>query len=689
MRSVFSFSAACAAASFSSFVLHAAEPVDDLDEVVVTATLRPEALDSLPASVTVIGGDDVRGTGAQHFGEVLGQIPNVTFAGGTARPRYFQIRGIGELEQYEGAPNPSVGMVIDDVDFSGIGMPANLFDIERIEVLRGPQGTAYGANALAGLINVVSQAPRPEDGLTARAEATVGNYGARGGGVVLNDPLGDSAAWRLAAHAFKGDGYRRNAFLGRDDTNGFDEALVRARLRAEPVAGLEVNLTALYADIDDGYDAWAIDNTRITQSDRPGTDAQISRALALRLDYDLAGGPHLRSVTTHADSDIRYSFDGDWGNNPFWGENAPYDFFEDTRRARRTWSQELRLSSATDAQLGWVAGAYLLRLTERNHLLDLYNGDVSRLLDSDFAATSVALYGQLEKRFGAWTASAGLRSERRTARYQDNAPQRLSPEDTMLGGHVSLRRELNDRADVYATLSRGYKAGGFNLSSAVPAERRLYDPEYLWNVEAGINLRSADRTVDFRGTVFTMRRTDQQVSTSFQSDPADPLTFVFYTDNAARGENTGVEGQFGWRPVDALRLGASVGLLRARFLDYQVGAEDRSQVEPPHSPSWTYGVDAEWRSPRGPFARIEMNGLDSYAFSASHDQRSNAYHLVNARIGYEHDALNVSVWTRNLFDRAYATRGFFFGNEPPDFAPKRYIANGDPREVGVTVSLQF
>ncbi|RYG79479.1 TonB-dependent receptor, partial [bacterium] len=241
----------------------------------------------------------------------------------------------------------------------------------------------------------------------------------------------------------------------------------------------------------------------------------------------------------------------------------------------------------------------------------------------------------------------------------------------------------------YATVSRGYKAGGFNTSTAVPPDRRLYEPEYLWNVEAGVNVHSADRSLEFRGAVFTMRRSDQQVSTSSQSDPADPLTFVFYTDNAARGENTGLEGEFGWRPVDSLRFGANLGLLRARFLDYRVGGEDLSGVEPPHSPSWTYGLNAEWRSARGLFARAELNGVDAFAFSASHDQRSSAYHLVNARIGYERDRVSVSVWSRNLLDRRYATRGFFFGNEPPDFAPKRYVANGDPRQVGATLSVQF
>src|ERR1700736_450 len=135
---------------------------DSLEEIVVTAALRSTSVADLPQSVTVLDRDTLRGAGVQHFEDVLGLIPNLNWAAGTSRPRFFQLRGIGEVEQYQGAPNPSVGFLIDDIDFSGVGMPATLFDTQQIEVLRGPQGTAYGANALAGLISVRTADPGSE-----------------------------------------------------------------------------------------------------------------------------------------------------------------------------------------------------------------------------------------------------------------------------------------------------------------------------------------------------------------------------------------------------------------------------------------------------------------------------------------------------------------------------------------------
>src|SRR5271167_3312380 len=135
---------------------------DTLDEIVVTATLRSTSVADLPQSVTVIDREALQAAGLQHFEDVLGLIPDLNWAAGTSRPRFFQLRGIGEVEQYQGAPNPSVGFLIDDIDFSGVGMPATLFDTQQIEVLRGPQGTTYGANALAGLISVRSEEPGTE-----------------------------------------------------------------------------------------------------------------------------------------------------------------------------------------------------------------------------------------------------------------------------------------------------------------------------------------------------------------------------------------------------------------------------------------------------------------------------------------------------------------------------------------------
>ncbi len=159
--------------AFLSFSFASALADEVLEEIIVTADFRERTARELPLSISVLDRETISAAAVQHFEELVFSVPNMNLSGDGHRARYFQIRGVGELEQYEGAPNPSIGFLIDDIDFSGIGTIATLFDVQQIEVLRGPQGTRYGANALGGLIYVQSAEPTSEwDGV---AQVSAGN----------------------------------------------------------------------------------------------------------------------------------------------------------------------------------------------------------------------------------------------------------------------------------------------------------------------------------------------------------------------------------------------------------------------------------------------------------------------------------------------------------------------------------
>jgi outer membrane receptor protein involved in Fe transport len=667
-----------------------------LDEVVVTAELRDRDLADLPTSATVIESQTLQAAGVQHLQDVLALVPNLNWSAGTSRPRYFQLRGIGELSQWQGAPNPSVGFLIDGIDFSGVGMPATLSDVERIEVLRGPQGTAYGANALAGLIAVNTRAPSRD--ASANADVTLGDFDTRGATGVIGGPIGDGeTAWRLVAGKYRSDGFRHNSFLGRDDTNGYDESSARLRLHAEPFDHVRADVTAMYADLDNGYDAFSIDNSRTTLSDKPGQDTQIARALGLRLDYDAASFDVIGRFS-YAKSRSVYSFDGDWGNDDSWGGNSPYDYFQRFDRERRTLSADVRVVSresvAGGGAFAWLAGVYSLRTDEDAQQHDVWRdrlfGDGTDAFASDYRATNLAAYGELEWRLGASNVLAvGARGERRAASYGDTDGARFSPDETMVGGSLSLRREFGARRTGYVTLSRGYKAGGFNIGGDVPAYKRTFDGETLHNLEAGYRWAS-DRDA-LRGDIalFYMRREDQQVPTGEQLVPGDPLTFVLYTDNAASGENYGVEGTLQWRLSTVLLIDARAALLRAKYLDYRFGDVDLGGREQAHAPEYQYDLGVEYRGATGFFARVDFAGQDDFYFDETNGVRSPARVLTNLKAGYSGNHWRAEVWVRNLFDEYYSQRGFWFGNEPPDFTPTRYVQAGDPRHAGVTVAYTF
>ncbi|MCX7552506.1 TonB-dependent receptor [Marinicella sp. S1101] len=674
---------------------------EQLTDLTVTADLRDDTTSrDVATSLTVLDETTLSQAGVQHFEDVMGLIPNINWAGSTSRPRYFQIRGIGERSQYEGAPNPSVGFIIDDMDFTAIGGAATLFDLQQIEVLRGPQGTRYGANALAGLIYVRSQDPSFDQAY--HLETTLGDNGTYAAGFSATGALGSTnggdserAAYRFAIHQYNSDGFRYNDFFNTDDTDGKDEFMSRAKLRFDVSDAWQMNLNLLLVDINNGFDKWNPENTFTTHSDDLGIDDQRSVGFSMKHQFTAANAFDLVSITAYTDSDIQYFFDGDWGNDDYWGEFAPYDYTSNNDRERSNFTQEFRLLSKPDAAIfnqstDWLVGVYLAELDEDNQIDEFFNDEVFRQINSNFEATNWAVFGQLDSQLNENTVlTTGLRFEQRSSDYVDSNGLNLSPTDDMWGGQLSMNHSLNAQQNIYATISRGYKAGGFNLSISLPESRRAYDPEYLINYEVGLKSLLLDYRLNLNISAFYSERRDMQVSTSVQEDPTDPLTFVFFTGNAAEGENLGLEMDWQYQINRNWTFHGALGLLDATFSDYVTTDVDLTGREQAHAPDYTYNIGLTYQGDTGWFARADLNGADEFYFSDSHDQIAPSRNLLNLKLGYQADNWAVYAWGRNVTDDEYAVRGFFFGLEPPNFEDKLYQHLGDPQHFGVTAHFDF
>ena len=667
-------------------------PAQAIDEIIVSADFRDRSSADVPASITVFGGEEIEQRAVQHFEELVYSVPNLNWSGDGNRARYFQIRGAGELEQYQGAPNPSVGFLIDDIDLSGIGSVATLFDMQQIEVLRGPQGTRYGANALAGLIYMQSTAPTAEWGGKVQVMAADDDALAAGfavGGALSSD---DSLLFRLSAHQHQSNGFRNNPYLGKQDSNGRDETTARGRLRWHAGEDWQVDLAVLFADVDNGYDAFALDNSYTVLSDKPGKDAQETTGASLRVDYSGWETVTFTSITAVADSDIEFSYDADWGNADSWAP-VTYDYISISDRQRSTLSQEFRFVGTQ-----WLAGVYAMRLQDDLDTFDWgdyydpfydFADSLNSTFFSDYEATNVAAFGQYDFSLSVATQlSVGLRVERRATDYADSSGLLADPSETMSGGEISLSHEHSSNLGSFVTLSKGYKAGGFNLG-VVPPERRVFDAEEMWNIEAGIKSSWAENSLQVNASIFYAQRVDQQVRTSFQIDPGDPTSFVFFTDNAAKGKTLGLEADLRWLVNESWDLYATLGLLDAEFEEFVTPQVDLSGRQQAHAPETSLALGGRYSHPSGLFARVDFSARSDFYFDVSHDQKSQSYELANARVGFESGSWAVQLWARNLFDEDYTVRGFYFGNEPPDFPPELYTRFGDPRQVGVTFDLEF
>lgn len=671
-----------------------------ISEVIVTADFRPLSLQQSPLSVTVLGEDAIEARAAQHLEELLGMAPNVNFSSGASRARFYQIRGIGERSEYAQAINPSVGLLIDGVDFSGLGTVASSFDLEQIEILRGPQGTRYGANALAGMINIISRAPEDEFG--AELEATVADYNSRGLGVALNAPLIEER-WlsRLSLQQYRSDGFIKNAYLDRKNTNNRDEFNGRLRSRVLVSDDLTIDFSWLHADYDNGYDAFSLDNNRTTLSDQPGHDRQRSNALIAKSIWDMNDALRMEVLLSGVDASTEYSYDEDWsyeGIAPGW----EYKSYDDYRREINNRSIDLRLMSNDKGKLfagstDWVIGVYAI--DKDNDLLRLYTYN-SGPFRSELESTNRAVYGRLDIALHQQlTLVAGLRADEWEADYASNdgvTPD--SQRDSELGGRISLNYQALDDYILYLSASRGIKPGGFNTDSRFVTEPELaqyqsFDYETLSSYEWGIKARLNDGRMQARAALFYAERDNMQVKGSIVRPRTDGPGFEFidYISNAASGRNVGAEGELEWYARDNLKIFASAGLLATEIDNFITSDGDNQDGrDQAHAPNYQGDAGFEFGAMQGWYLRADVEAKDEFYFSDRHDEKSDSYVLFNARIGYRTEQWRLALWARNLSDEDYAVRGFAFANDPRDeYASGGYQQLGEPRMVGMTLNLML
>jgi iron complex outermembrane receptor protein len=663
-----------------------------IEVITIDSDFRSTSLQKTASSLSVIASDEISARNAQNLEEIIARTPNVNFSSGTQRARYYQIRGIGERSQFKEPINPSVGLVIDGIDFSSIGSIASTFDVEQVEVYRGPQGTRFGANAMAGMINITSSAPT--DVFEGKVRLSVGNYDSYSAGLVLSGPATEKVNYRLAVEQYRSDGFIINDFLNRNDTNNRDELTMRGKLAISISKDLTLDITTFIADFDNGYDAFSLDNTRHTLSDQPGFDRQDTKALATKFTYQGFNDFTLETIISYADSAVDYGYDEDWayvGIRPAWEYSSEDHYFRDKTSA----TFELRALSEQGSEIfngstAWVTGIYFKQETE--DLLRQYtylSSDFSSSFDSDNIAAFIQFDSQLTQQLSLTT---GLRLERRNANYTDSEQLSFDPNDTMVGGKVVLSYQVDKNNLFYGSVNRGYKAGGANTDGSLPTELREFTAEYLWNYELGYKVSLLNNQAYVRSAVFYMDRDDMQVRTSFLQEREDGSTdFVSYLGNAATGSNLGLELEAGWQISPEIEIYGAVGLLDTQYNGFiDADGNDKSGDEQAHAPSYQFNLGLNYQVSDHLRVNISVDGKDEFLFSDSHNEKSAAMEVVNMSISYAKDDWQVKLWTRNLFDESYATRGFYFGNDPRDeYTAKAYYQLAEPAVFGATFDYNF
>ena len=450
----------------------------------------------------------------------------------------------------------------------------------------------------------------------------------------------------------------------------------------------------------------SLDNTRTTFADEPGRDDQQSTALAGRAEWLIGEAATLGAVVTWLDSDLAYGFDEDWTFDGICDGLAcePYSGTDEYLRDRSEVSFDLRLLGearpGAAASIEYVAGVYAQRRDEDLHRL--YYGDFFSAYETD----REALYGQIDIAPGSkLSLTAGFRYERFSDGYDDTGGFSSASDDTLKSGELTLAFDASPDTTLYATVSRGNKAGGVNTAAsanfpfmqprfqAFMHGRLLVGKETLLNTEVGLKGRYLDGRLALRASLFDMDRDNAQLE-SWMWDAASFL-WIGFLDNVD-GSNKGAELELEFDASARARLFASIGWLDTdieRIETYDLDLGDfvvRTGIDQAKSPELQFNLGASIRFSDRWRARVELEGRDDSRFGYYHERTLPSHTLLNASVRASFGSTELQLWGRNLADRDYAVHGLYFGNDPrKGWINESYFQYGEPRVVGVTVRHSF
>lgn len=694
-----------------------AEADQTLEEIIVTANFRDTTLMETVGSVSVVPESTINERAAQHLQDILNAVPNVTWAAGASRGRFVQIRGVGDLEQYyDPKYYPAVGIMLDELELGDTANAGMLFDIEQVEVLRGPQGTRFGASGHAGMIFLRSNAPT--DTFEGELSGGAGNYDSYNAGLVLSGPLNEQLKGRLAIQQNNSDGYIHNNRLNTDDSNNFDEFTSRGQLRWNPSDNAQYDFTASYFDADNGYDTWSLDNDRTTYSDQPGKDKQEIAAVTTAGNWLLNNALSLEASISYLDADLHQSYDSDWVSDAFCerylcssGTDTAMEVFD---RKRDRLVGDVRVlgggTSAAQGSASYVIGLYANSGSENfdYHHPSLWYGDFSS--SSDYDTDRYAVYGEYEYAVSeVLTLIAGVRLERFEDDYSDSNNFSSNINDDLWGGEISARYTLNDNTMVYATVARSAKPGGVNTTASANqpfmspifqafTDGKLdFDDETLISKEIGLHTEQFNQRLAVNLALFHANRDHAQLENWMWDDGAG--LWIGYLDSTSDSTSYGAELETTFLVNTYVELFANLGWLHTEVDSIEafdldlfqfVDKEDRDQAK---SPAYQYNVGTRLSFTDRWSGRLEIEGQDESYYGYYHDGKLGDYNLLNASVQWQSDAISITLWGRNLSDEDYAVHGLYFGADPRDdfgaWQNQTYEQLGEPRTYGVEMRYAF
>ncbi|GGY90381.1 TonB-dependent receptor [Novosphingobium colocasiae] len=725
--------AACAMPQVVQAQENAAETAEAGGDIIVTAQRRSERLQDIPASISALDSAMLTQSGVADISNVAPRVPGFYAGGfGSARPQLY-IRGIG-TRQFDPGSESSVGVFVDESYLGRTGgVLGSLKDIERVEVLKGPQGTLYGRNTIAGAVNVITKGPT--DTFSAEAEAGYGNYDAWNVFGAVSGPIaGDVVKGRIAGWRTKARGYVTNLTTG-NHPQGTDNWGGRARLAIEPSSELKIDLIAEIArDTGRSFQGESIGSTLNPngillgkaglvpeKSDDPykqyyTTDPEYNRhidAFTGKLNYSTDLGDFV-SVTSYRK--LKYTDDRDF-------DNTNLDVIQQISAERsKQFSQEFRFVSANDGALSfngavdWILGVYYYKDTSYHQDNFLFGADSVAAGGDDltfghYKTKSVAVFGQSTFHFTdqlTFTLGARYTEDRKKAtlggRTNDALPlvranfdvtnptKKFTSFDPKFVLSYQPTRDLN----LYVSWSKGFKSGGYQYTPLTAAQAGLvFNPETIRAWEAGVKSTWLDGTLRANAAVFQYDYKNLQVSRVVLLPDGSTPSLI---DNAGKSKIKGAELDLTIQPVRGFDVTVAYAYTDAKYDEYLTGPKgaastlDFSDTRMVRAPKHSVNVGATYTVETGSNSDLTFHADASMLSDFFHEPgqgdikygstipltSEDGYVLSNARITYRMGDFKIAGWIQNAFDVTYRRTVLAL--------PGQVISiYGQPRTYGATI----
>ncbi|KAM3090123.1 TonB-dependent receptor domain-containing protein [Phormidesmis sp. 146-35] len=662
------------------------------EEVVVTAQKTPQNPQNVPISLTVLQRQELEDANVRSIRGIAVNTPNFFSRSGDRTFGFQTIRGLGNSNFLT---RDAISFYLDDVPYEYLHqfLPGELFDLERVEILRGPQGTLYGRGSQAGVINIVSRPPTnfPE----IRIGGGYGNFNQRRVQLSLSDAIvPDRFAFRLAGAYNARDGFTKDTNL-QEDANAQSSLAGRLNLLWTPDKAWSISFNTNAAANRDGDQTFVPINqanpfTRARNV--PGRSDSSINTQALKVAYE-GSSFRFTSISARNYSEISYLNDVD---------NSLRDLQRGVFAVDSTiWSQELRLQSPKTAdRFQWLLGGYL---QSRSFNIDPsatettpFGATVLRLpagtseTTANFDQTTYAIFGQIEfKPIEPLTLTTGLRYEKNrseldrdrifirpdgTILSQSLLPRKSEVEDDVVLPKFAATYRLSPNLAVYGSIARGAKPSTQNFRAADPILLAL-SPERSWSYEVGAKSSWFENRLTASFAAYWTNVSDYQVLIASQNR-------LFQDIANAEVKTNGIELELRARPIESVELIAGIGTTNARFTNYTnpLSRENLTGNKLTYAPEYTYNLAVQYRR-NSIFGRVELQGYGTTFFNDTNTLQQDPYLLVNARVGYEWKKYAIYFYVNNLFDKRYLN-GAFLGAEP-------LATFGDRRLFGFQIQATF